>query len=410
MEKQEKRYREGYHQERDLSKDEKRKTIAINLFIIREIFKLINNGKLSLGQFYAFLLASERKYTLEKMFSVCEEFEVSLDDFYSDLLLVENKSIDNTKNVNDVENELIEKKAISRISTYLKNTEGNLDTLFNTLIGYGISSEFFDGERIGVSKNLWNDCKLYFGEDSIRSAQDRKKIQQELIEEIYTICNLDGSLVIESIRDIIMDMTHTNITENYNSTDVTLLQQIDNYHVPQGVSYTQNNLIKLYSLMAKQVGEEVFTFDVKTSDFSRITKTANNESVCDNLFIIIKTYQMFASIEGIQDADEKLKNYLDLKKDDYEDLTNGDTVCINSKDIAEKLSIYRFPATLFRADHPTMINLSQNIMDAFDTFKTDYDIILFEFRLKFWLTYCIDTQNIVLILAVYSLFKSLNDK
>lgn len=29
MEKQEKRYREGYHQERDLSKDEKRKTIAI---------------------------------------------------------------------------------------------------------------------------------------------------------------------------------------------------------------------------------------------------------------------------------------------------------------------------------------------------------------------------------------------
>lgn len=66
MEKQEKRHREGYHQKEDLAKGEKRKTTAINLFIIREIFKLINNGKLSLGQFYVFLLTSERKYTLEK--------------------------------------------------------------------------------------------------------------------------------------------------------------------------------------------------------------------------------------------------------------------------------------------------------------------------------------------------------
>ena len=126
MEKQEKRHREGYHQKEDLAKGEKRKTTAINLFIIREIFKLINNGKLSLGQFYVFLLTSERKYTLEKMFSVCEDFGVSVDDFYSDLIFVEDESIDNKKNVNDVENELIEKKATSRISTYLKNTEGNL--------------------------------------------------------------------------------------------------------------------------------------------------------------------------------------------------------------------------------------------------------------------------------------------
>lgn len=236
MEKQEKRHREGYHQKEDLAKGEKRKTTAINLFIIREIFKLINNGKLSLGQFYVFLLTSERKYTLEKMFSVCEDFGVSVDDFYSDLIFVEDESIDNKKNVNDVENELIEKKATSRISTYLKNTEGNLNTLFNTLIEYGISFEFFDGERIGVSKNLWNDCKVYFDDISERTAKDRKKIQQELMEEIYTICNLDGSLIINSIRDIIMDMTHTNISENYNVTDTTLLQQIDNYHVPQSMS------------------------------------------------------------------------------------------------------------------------------------------------------------------------------
>ena len=57
-----------------------------------------------------------------------------------------------------------------------------------------------------------------------------------------------------------------------------------------------------------------------------------------------------------------------------------------------------------------MINISKNIWDAFCDFKIDYDIILFEFRLQFWLTYCIDIKNIVLILAVYSLFNSLNDK
>ena len=207
-----------------------------------------------------------------------------------------------------------------------------------------------------------------------------------------------------------MDMTHTNISENYNSTDVTLLQQIDNYQVPQGASYGQNDLVKLYSQMAKQVNEKEFTFDIKTSDFSRIKKTTDNEIVCDNLFIILKTYQMFAKIEGIQDADEKLKTYLSLEDDDYTDLINGKTVCINSKDIAEKLSIYRFPATLFKSDRPTMINISKNIWDAFCDFKIDYDIILFEFRLQFWLTYCIDIKNIVLILAVYSLFNSLNDK
>ena len=408
MEKQEKRHREGYHQKEDLAKGEKRKTTAINLFIIREIFKLINNGKLSLGQFYVFLLTSERKYTLEKMFSVCEDFGVSVDDFYSDLIFVEDESIDNKKNVNDVENELIEKKATSRISTYLKNTEGNLNTLFNTLIEYGISFEFFDGERIGVSKNLWNDCKVYFDDISERTAKDRKKIQQELMEEIYTICNLDGSLIINSIRDIIMDMTHTNISENYNVTDTTLLQQIDNYHVPQSMSYTQNNLIKLYSQMVQQVDEKPFTSDVKTSDFSKITKSTDNEFVCDNLFIIIKTYQIFARIEGIIDADEKLSNYLNIEEDVYTNLSKGQATKIKSKDIAEKLSIYRFPVTLFRTDHPTMINLSKNIQDAFYDYKSNNDITLFEFRLQFWLTYHIDTLNIVLVLAVYSLFKSLN--
>lgn len=394
MEKQKKRHREGYHQEKDYTLIETREVTAVNLLVIRDIFKFINNGKISLEDFYCYLFTRE---------------DVS--------------KIDVSKR----------KKYKNQMDSYYKQKQGKISSVINTLKVYGISAEFFDGEKIGVSEQVWTSYKDYLDADFTinenktyntpaelalknknydfsASAKIRKKVQQELIKEIYTIYNLDGSLIIESIRDIIMDMTHSNITENYNSTDVTLLQQIDNYHVPQGVSYTQNNLIKLYSLMAKQVGEEVFTFDVKTSDFSRITKTTNNESVCDNLFIIIKTYQMFASIEGVQDADEKLKNYLDLKKDDYEDLTNGDTVCINSKDIAEKLSIYRFPATLFRADHPTMINLSQNIMDAFDTFKTDYDIILFEFRLKFWLTYCIDTQNIVLILAVYSLFKSLNDE
>ena len=58
--------------------------------------------------------------------------------------------------------------------------------------------------------------------------------------------------------------------------------------------------------------------------------------------------------------------------------------------------------------HPTMINLSKNIQDAFYDYKSNNDITLFEFRLQFWLTYHIDTQNIVLVLAVYSLFKSLN--
>lgn len=394
MEKQEKRHGEGYHQEKDYTLIETREVTAVNLLVIRDIFKLINNGKILLEDFYYYLFTRE---------------DVSKIDVSQ------------------------RKKYKNQMDTYYKQKVGNINSVINTLKAYGISAEFFDGEKIGVSESIWASYKDYLDADFTinenktyntpaelalknknydfsASAQIRKKVQQELIKEIYTICNLDGSLVIESIRDIIMDMTHTNITENYNSTDVTLLQQIDNYQVAQGVSYTQNNLIKLYSQMAKQVGKEEFTFDVKTSDFSRITKTTDNELVCDNLFIIIKTYQMLASIEGIQDADENLKKYLNLKKDDYEYLTNGDTVRINSKDIAEKLAIYRFPATLFRADHPTMINLSKNIMDAFDNFKTDYDITLFEFRLQFWLTYCIDTQNIVLILAVYSLFKSLNDK
>lgn len=413
----------GYHCKKEYTEVEKKEVTAINLFIIREIFKCINN-KVSLKEFYSFLYEPERKISLVDMFSVCEKFDVSLEDFYSDLRMEENMvPIDKSQ----------QKKYEYRVEAYLRRNEGNIKQVINTLISYGVSSEFFDGKKIRVSEKVWKSCKLYIYEDYKKdpnkiysekerqkeqnenydftaSARDRKKIQQELMKEIYTICNLDGSLIIESIRDIIMDMTHTNISENHNSTDVTLLQQIDNYQVPQGASYGQNDLVKLYSQMAKQVNEKEFTFDIKTSDFSRIKKTTDNEIVCDNLFIILKTYQMFAKIEGIQDADEKLKTYLSLEDDDYTDLINGKTVCINSKDIAEKLSIYRFPATLFKSDRPTMINISKNIWDAFCDFKIDYDIILFEFRLQFWLTYCIDIKNIVLILAVYSLFNSLNDK
>lgn len=418
----------GYHHKKDYTKIEKKEITAVNLFIIREIFKLITDSKAQLKDFYSFLFTQSRTFSLTDKLDICEKFEVSLEDFYLDLQMDEN--------IDKISKSQQEKYAF-QIEAYLKHNVGNINSPINTLINYGISPEFFDGEKIDISKQVWDACKRYLRKDYTKdsnktfddildkkekkgkqnknydfaaSACDRKEIQQDLLKEIYTICNLDGSLIIESIRDIIMDMTHTNISENYNDTDVTLLQQIDNYQVIQGKSYSQNNLTKLYSQMAKHVDAKEFSFDVKTSDLSRIKKTTDNEHVCDNLFIIIKTYQMFAKIEGVQDADEKLKKYLNLRDDDYTDLANGDTALINSKDIAEKLSIYKFPATLFRADRPTRINLSKNIVDAYDAFKIDFDIVLFEFRLQFWLTYCIDTQNLVLILAVYFLFKSLNNK
>ena len=423
-----KRYISGYHQEKDITKIDKKEITAVNLFIIREMFKLISDSQVQLKHFYSFLFTQGRTFSLTDRLNICEKFEVSLDDFYLDL--------QKDENVDTIDKSQQEKYAF-QFEAYIKNNVGNINSAINTLINYGLSPEFFDGEKIDISEQVWTACKEYLDEDYTKdtmknfdsitdkkekkaaqnknydfaaSAQKRKKIQQDLLKELYRIFNMDGSLIIESIRDIIMDMTHTNISENYNDTDIALLQQIDSHQMIQGKSYSQNSLTKLYLQMSKHIDAKDFSFDVKTTDLSRITKTTDNESVCQNLFIIIKTYQMFAKIEGIQDADEKLKNYLNLKDSDYTDLENGDTVLINSRDIAEKLSIYRFPATLFRADHPTRINLSANIQDALDTFNIDYDIVLFEFRLQFWLTYCIDTQNIVLVLAVYSLFNSLNSK
>ena len=70
MKKQEKRHIEGYHQEIDLSKDEKRKTIAVNLFIIREIFNLIKDKRISNSDFYSYIFDMDKSSSEMTMTSI----------------------------------------------------------------------------------------------------------------------------------------------------------------------------------------------------------------------------------------------------------------------------------------------------------------------------------------------------
>ena len=104
MEKRKKRHREGYHQEKDYTLIETREVTAVNLLVIRDIFKFINNGKISLEDFYCYLFTRE---------------DVS--------------KIDVSKR----------KKYKNQMDSYYKQKQGKISSVINTLKAYGISAEFF---------------------------------------------------------------------------------------------------------------------------------------------------------------------------------------------------------------------------------------------------------------------------
>ena len=85
-----KRYISGYHQEKDITQIDKKEITAVNLFIIREMFKLISDSQVQLKHFYSFLFTQGRTFSLTDRLNICEKFEVSLDDFYLDLQKDEN--------------------------------------------------------------------------------------------------------------------------------------------------------------------------------------------------------------------------------------------------------------------------------------------------------------------------------
>ena len=133
-----KRYISGYHQEKDITQIDKKEITAVNLFIIREMFKLISDSQVQLKHFYSFLFTQGRTFSLTDRLNICEKFEVSLDDFYLDL--------QKDENVDTIDKSQQEKYAF-QFEAYIKNKVGNINSVINTLINYGLSPEFFDGER-----------------------------------------------------------------------------------------------------------------------------------------------------------------------------------------------------------------------------------------------------------------------
>lgn len=201
MKKQEKRHIEGYHQEIDLSKDEKRKTIAVNLFIIREIFNLIKDKRISNSDFYSYIFDMDKSSSEMTMTSIVNTGYGNVEKFAKKL--IEYGLSEEYFSKNNPEYIQAPDEVVNLYAEYLD--------LENKLIEDPYGKEKKTG-KFDINKLSPEERKKEEQRDKIRDDnRDHKKyMKTTLLENIFLIKNKDDSLVIDCLRNVILDYLEIN--------------------------------------------------------------------------------------------------------------------------------------------------------------------------------------------------------
>lgn len=337
--------------EKNESNDEKRIIYRTNFLIIREIFNLIKDKRIGNSEFYAFLF-----------------------------------------NVNKSDSEVV-------MTSIINTGYGNIEKYSKLLIEYGLSKEYFSKDNPEYIQACDETLKNYisyvkYADNRLNNSNARKMQRKSLLYNIFNVKNKDGSLVVDCLRNMLLDYMNINSESNPELYDISSHIVSD-----EAIQYlTQNQLKKYYK-------DTAINF-VKYNEFNQISTLpettrkniygkANNGF---NLLLIRESYLVLSQIDADRpDALERFYNFLGISETDYQIMIDKNSA--PNKKLAELLTRFKYPASLFRGDTPTQFDISEDILNAN---SKDLNHVL-----KIYLCYKISPDNIGLVIPTLALIKHL---
>lgn len=301
------------------------------------------------------------------------------------------------------------KKSEQKVSTFIANGEGNLSKLFNRLTDYGISRDFFVNIPI-IGQYSFNKYIKYL--------EIKNEGYDDMIENIKNNIlfyeNPDGSLIIDCIRNIILDIKNL-------SPNSYLYTIVDKASDSKQTFSSNNQAIDYYKHVANTIIVTDFLPEESTEiiRIDKISQFATSDIIIKNLFLIIETFRCLQWIDAKSDANETdeiddmiddrlIINYLGLDAQMERAIyQNDDSVKLPCRAIAEKIAPYKIPTTYFRKDSTTSIKCTKEISTAINDYFLDFDIEDFREILLTQLIDNVDTKNLIFVMGVYSLYRTL---
>lgn len=333
----------------------------------------------------------------------------------------------------------MDKSSSEMTMTSIVNTGyGNVEKFAKKLIEYGLSEEYFSknnpeyiqapdevvnlyAEYLDLENKLIEDPygkEKKTGKFDINklSPEERKKEEQRdkirddnrdhkkymkttLLENIFLIKNKDDSLVIDCLRNVILDYLEINtktVPELYDISahivDTTPTAYLSQKQIQQYYANTASDFIKynIADLSGKISARKIY--GKKNNGFT--------------FYLIRESYQILSQIDADRpDALDKFYNYLELSEKDYKLMI--DTNVAPNKKMADLLIPFKYPASLFRGDVATEYDISDDIKNYYKDYYCNGDYDLFNNALKVYLCYKISSDNIGLVMPTLALINYL---
>ena len=346
-------------------------TIQANFLIIREVFNMIKDSRTSNIDFWLYLLDWE----------------------------------------NTPENA---EKAEAHFTALIRFGAGDSIKHAKKLIEHGISAEYFNQSPTFIIADpaiqyvydiVTEESKEYHkstkkNESKTYSLQERREV---LLEKIFTIKNQDETLVIDCMRNLLMDMYH--ISEpTYD-----LGKYLTDLKV--GSHLSQKNLKKYYKDVAEKFAKQLTAPELPIGKIpdKKIYSVEDSESSIFTLTIIREAYFIIADMYEINNPMKNFYEFIGISEDEYEDMLESGN--IPNKLLVQKFEPYKYPASLFRGDNPTEIDVCSEIRNVYHAYSTNfrYGIEKFRHYLKIFLCYKISNDNFALIIPTCSLIEAMLD-
>ena len=354
------------------------KNTSINMFIIREIFKTINNRDITADEFYMKLLGVDEKRKTEG----AKKDAYIASDIYANFV----------------------NRATLRVSPYIEEKKK-----------WGFTEAFFmDNQAILIDAPEECIYKIiyYLQDSSLYGNEDFR--ENVIIPNIFEFKNADGTLIIDCVKEMIDEI----VSEKNTNQDTTaeILEYVTNYS--SDISVSQQVIKNFYNEIGKSFDKEKQTYELiqlpEMDTFNskkRIFVTSDNEKIKQNLLLIREVYAMMAEMDGNKDAMKNFYLYLECTENEYNDyIRHGN---IPTRKLAKKIQSFKFPATLFKGDSPCDIDITNYALYSLNS-NVDIDDVVemkkFRNMLRLALFYRIDTRNIPFFMAVYSMYNSLVDE
>ena len=256
-----------------------------------------------------------------------------------------------------------------------------------------------------------------FGDNHVlteENLQSRQEYREMLRDEMYNICNPDGSLFIDDVSAL-YDAIYTNkdkidfikkfIAENTDKKlpDSYLQKEVRNFIKSDVIEYTQNIPDSTDIINADNPIKAKKNHAKKANDF--IVPSSPADKIAVNLLLIHELYYQFIYLEQV-DIPKALNDfyiYLGETEKSYTTKTTGKNVYIET--IREKLKPFGFSPKIFRTDAPTLLpmgnSLKKIILDYFNS--STKNISDLRDKLTTEILYIMDAENAPVIYSIYKL-------